>query len=284
MRPLRRGRKTPRDPHRGSARPASDRRSSASAGVATRRLAAQRAAAAGSALLGLARLLAGALQEIARAIVAGGEAVGRLELRLGRLVSVPLRGMLRAGRAAIAIGERVVTPVRAVGAVVLAAAVLLGVSQFVDYRGVGIGVPLYEGVEAVAPPPQTDREPAGSAHSYVLLPVAILAIAALVLAVRGRWRLGRAISLLGVVGIAVSLLIDVPKGLDEGLAARDFEGAEATLLEGFWVQLASAGVLVVAGLLLGRYVRLQQPAEGSVRRSSGRMRRRGATSAAGVRA
>src|ERR671910_216351 len=116
MRPLRRGRKTPRDPHRGSARPASDRRSSASAGVATRRLAAQRAAAAGSALLGLARLLAGALQEIARAIVAGGEAVGRLELRLGRLVSVPLRGMLRAGRAAIAIRERGVTPARAGGA------------------------------------------------------------------------------------------------------------------------------------------------------------------------
>jgi hypothetical protein len=244
----------------------------------------QRATAAGSALLGLARLLVGALQEIWGAIVAAAEVVGRLELRIGRLVSVPLRGTLGAGRAAIAIGERVVTPPRAVGAVVLAAAVLLGVSQFVDYRGVGIGVPLYEGVEAVAPPPQTDREPAGSAHSYVLLPVAILAIVALVFALRGRWRLGRAISLLGLFGIAVSLLIDVPKGLDEGLAARDFEGTEATLLEGFWVQLASAGVLVVTGLLLGRYVRLRQPAEGPVSRSPGRMRRRGATTAAGMRA
>jgi hypothetical protein len=283
MRPLRRGRKRPRDPRSGSDRPAPERRSSASAGGSSRRLAAQRATAAGSALLGLARLLAGALQEIWGAIVAAAEVLGRLELRLGRLISIPLRGMLRAGRAAIAIGERVVTPARAVGAVVLAAAVLLGASQFVDYRGVGIGVPLYEGVEAVAPPPQTDREPAGSAHSYVLLPVAILAIAALVFALRGRWRLGRVISLLGLVGIAVSLLIDVPKGLDEGLAARDFEGAEATLLEGFWAQLASASVLVVTGLLLARYVRLEQPAERRERRSQRRMRRRAAP-AAGVRA
>jgi hypothetical protein len=232
----------------------------------------------------MARLLAGALQEIWAAIVTAAEAVGRLELRIGRLVSTPLRGVLRAGRAAITVGERVVTPTRTVGAVVLAAAVLLGVSQFVDYRGVGIGVPLYEDVEAVAPPPQTDREPAGSAHSYVLLPVAILAIAALAFALRGRWRLGRAISVLGLVGIAVSLLIDVPKGLDEGLAARNFEGTEATLLDGFWVQLASASVLVVTGLLLGRYVRLQQPAERTERRSPRGIRRRRAASAAGVRA
>src|SRR5918996_6547646 len=279
MRPLRRGGKREREPHRDSARPAqSPRRRTASSTLR------QRATALGAALLAVARLLAGALQEIWGAIVAAADAVGRLELRLGRLVSIPLRGTLRAGRATLAIGERAVTPPRAVGAVVLAAAVLLGVSQFVDYRGVGIGVPLYEGVEAVAPPPQTDREPAGSAHPYLLFPLAILAIAAPVFALRGRWRLGRAISVLGLVGIAVSLLVDVPKGLDEGLAARNFEGAEATLLEGFWVQLASAGVLVVAGLLLGRYVRLGQPAEGSVRRSPGRMGRRGATTAAGVRA
>ena len=131
--------------------------------------------------------------------------------------------------------ERVVTPSRAVAAVVLSAAVLLGVSQFVDYRGVGIGVPLYEGIEAVAPPPQTDRQPAGSAHSYILLPVAVLALGAMAFALRGRWQLGRAISLLGVVGIVVSLLIDIPAGLDEGEAALGFEGAEAMLVEGFWV-------------------------------------------------
>jgi hypothetical protein len=184
------------------------------------------------------------------------------------------------------IAERVVTPSRAVGAVVLSAALLLGISQFVDYRGVGIGVPLYEGIEAVAPPPQTDRQPAGSAHSYILLPVAVLALGAMAFALRGRWQLGRAISLLGVVGIVVSLLIDIPAGLDEGEAALGFEGAEAMLVEGFWVQLASSAVLVVTGLLLGSYVRLEHGFAARRARRSRVRRRRGRRTgrAAGVRA
>jgi hypothetical protein len=189
-------------------------------------------------------------------------------------------------RALHEIVKAVVTPSRVVAAVVLSAAVLLGVSQFVDYRGVGIGVPLYEGIEAVAPPPQTDRQPAGSAHSYILLPVAVLALGAMAFALRGRWQLGRAISLLGVVGIVVSLLIDIPAGLDEGEAALGFEGAEAMLVEGFWVQLASSAVLVVTGLLLGRYVRLERGPARRARRSRVRRRRRepGTGRAAGVRA
>jgi hypothetical protein len=184
------------------------------------------------------------------------------------------------------IAEPVVTPSRAVAAVVLSAALLLGVSQFVDYRGVGIGVPLYEGIEAVAPPPQTDRQPAGSAHSYILLPVAVLALGAMAFALRGRWQLGRAISLLGVVGIVVSLLIDIPAGLDEGEAALGFEGAEAMLVEGFWVQLASSAVLVVTGLLLGSYVRLEHGFAARRARRSRVRRRRGRRTgrAAGVRA
>jgi hypothetical protein len=229
---------------------------------------------------------AGALQEIVKAVVAAGEAIGRLELKAARALRGPLRKVREGTRTAIRVTERVVTPSRAVAAVVLAAAVLLGVSQFVDYRGVGIGVPLYEGIEAVAPPPQTDRQLAGSAHSYILLPVAVLALGAMAFALRGRWQLGRAISLLGVVGIAVSLLIDIPAGLDEGDAALGFEGAEAMLVEGFWVQLASSAVLVVTGLLLGRYVRLERgPAARRARRSRVRRRREPGTGrAAGVRA
>jgi hypothetical protein len=233
--------------------------------------------------LGLARLLAGAVGEIGRAIVVVGEAVGRLELKLARVVAIPLLGLLRGGRAAIRLGERVITPTRAVGAVVLAAAIMLAASQFVDYRGVEIGVPQYEGVEAVAPPPQTDRDPAGAAHSYLLLPVAVLAIGALAFALRGRWQLGRAVSLLGLIAVAVSLLVDMPKGLDEGLTSRAFEGARATLIEGFWVQLSAAAVLVVAGALLSRYVRLRgQPAGRRTRRTRRRSRR--AAPAAGARA
>ena len=230
----------------------------------------------------LIRLLVGAVQEIVKAVVAIGELLGRLELRAGRFVSGPALVLARGARAAIRAAERAVTPQRAVGAVILAAAITLGVSQFVDYRGVGIGTPLYEGVEGVTPPPQTDKEPTGAAHSYVMLPIAVLAIGALAFALRGRWQLGRAIALLGAAVIAVTLLVDMPKGLDEGQAARDFEGTEALLLEGFWVQLSSAAVLVVTGLLLSRYVRL---GHGTARGRSGRSRaagaRRGSSSARG---
>jgi hypothetical protein len=236
--------------------------------------------------LALLRLLVGAVQEIVKAVVAAGEAIGRLELKVARALRGPLRRVREVTRGAMRATDRAVTPSRAVAAVVLAAAVLLGLSQFVDYRGVGIGVPLYEGVEAVAPPPQTDRQPAGSAHSYVLLPIAVLVLGAMAFALRGRWQLGRAISLLGVIGVAVSLLIDIPAGLDEGEAALGFEGAEAMLVEGFWIQLACSGVLVVTGLLLGRYVRLERgPAARRARRSSARRRREPGTGrAAGVRA
>jgi hypothetical protein len=75
------------------------------------------------------------------------------------------------------------------------------------------------------------------------------------LTLTGRWRLGRGIALLGVVGIAVSLIVDLPKGLDEGIPGIAYSGASAEVLEGFWAQLASSATLVVLGLLLGAYVR-----------------------------
>jgi hypothetical protein len=232
-----------------------------------------------------ARLLVGALEEIWKAIVAAADAAGHVELRLARVLAVPLGATRRGLRATLSYLERVVTPTRTVAAVVVCAAFALAASQFVDYRGVEIGVSLYQGVEGIAPPPQTDREVAGSAHSYLMLPLAALVIVAVVFALRGRWQLGRAISLLGLVAIAVSLLVDMPKGLDEGLAARDFEGARATLLEGFWVQLAAAAVLVVTGVLLSRYVRLRvEPARGGRRRRAGGSRRGRAAPAAGARA
>jgi hypothetical protein len=282
---LLRGRRRPQEGRRDrprKERPA--RRSSARSRERSRAAAGPRTAELGGAAVALARLLGGALQEIARGALAAAEWIGRQELRIGRLVSRPVRAIIGASRATLAVAERAVTPRRAVGMVVLCAAILLGISQFVDYRGVGIGVPLYEDVEAVAPAPQTDRETAGSAHSYVLLPVAALAIVALVFALRGRWQLGRAVAALGAVGVAVTLLIDRPKGLDEGAAALAFEGADAVLVEGFWVQLAASAVLVVAGLLLGRYVRAEHPAE----RRGWRARRRGSGAgparAAGMRA
>jgi hypothetical protein len=221
--------------------------------------------------------LGGALVEIGRAIAVAADAGGRLELRVAALVGRPIRAATRRRGAVLRVAERAVTPPRAVAAVILSAAIVLAISQFVDYRGVRIGAELYEGVEAVAPAPQTDREPAGSAHAYLLLPVAALAIVAGGLALRGRWQLGRAVSLLGLIAVAVSLLVDRPTGLEEGMAARNFEGAEAVLIEGFWVQLAASAVLVAAGAMLAHYVRLAQPAERRRRRRAVGRRRRGST-------
>jgi hypothetical protein len=145
------------------------------------------------------------------------------------------------------------TVVAAVGAV---AAICLGISQFVDYRGVAVGPGQYEaGYGLVAPPPQTETATAGSAHAYVLLPLALVALALIWLTLDRRWWLGRAIALLGMIGVAVSLLIDMPKGLDEGTAGIAYLGTEVELLEGFWAQLVSSATLAAMGLLLASYVR-----------------------------
>jgi hypothetical protein len=164
----------------------------------------------------------------------------------------------------------VVTPLRATLAVAAVAAVTLGVSQFLDYRGVAVGAgdyAAYPDIEAIAPPPQVDRDPAGSAHAYLLLPVAIIALAAIVLAFRGRVRLVRLAAALGVFSLAVILIVDRPAGLDEGVTVVRFEGAEASLEYGFYLELVAAAVLVAGSLIASRYVGSAVPER---RRDSGR--------------
>jgi hypothetical protein len=115
-----------------------------------------------------------------------------------------------------------------------------------------VGTPDYTTVSTVAPPPQVDRVHAGAAHAYVLIPLAAIAVLiALAALLTGRWRLGRLVSLIGVIGIAISLAIDLPKGLDAGTAGAAFEGAKATLTDGFYAQLAASAALVLCGWLLG---------------------------------
>lgn len=231
-----------------------------------------------------ARRLPGALIGVWRVVARVGSTVFSLLRELAGAVYVAVGAGLRLVRRVLRVAEHVVTPARTVAVVTALAAVLIGVSQFVDYRGVAVGASAYEGIESVAPAPQTDRTEAGSAHAYVLLPVAVLALVALALACAGRWRLGRAIALLGLVGIAVSLAVDVPKGLDEGMAQVAFQGAQAKLVEGFWVQLAGSAVLVVGGILLSRYLRAgREPARPALRRWVPRMRRRKPARVAGVR-
>ncbi|MBA3539139.1 MAG: serine/threonine protein kinase, partial [Deltaproteobacteria bacterium] len=69
--------------------------------------------------------------------------------------------------------------------------------------------------------------------------VAVIALAALAFAARGRWQLGRVVSLLGLLAIAVSLLVDMPTGLDEGKQAIAYAGVEAKLIEGFYAQFCA---------------------------------------------
>ena len=153
-----------------------------------------------------------------------------------------------------------------------AAAVGLGVSQFFDYQAVVAGASDYAGeVQTVAPPPVTHAELAGSAHLYLLVPVAIAALVLVWATYRGNWRLGRWLMALGLLGIAVTLIVDLPQGLDGGVEEIAFSGGEAELVEGFWAQLCSSVVLAISGYALG--LQTHRVAEGAPELSEPRRRR-----------
>ncbi len=145
----------------------------------------------------------------------------------------------------------VVTPSRALCGVVVASAICLIVAQFVDYRSVEIGQPGYAGLPTVAAPPTVGARTAGQAHSYLLIPVALLAAGLALLALRPERRrgLGRAIAFIGLLCVALILLVDLPAGLDAGAQSSRFAGATAVLRDGFYAELAAAAGLVLGGLL-----------------------------------
>jgi hypothetical protein len=185
------------------------------------------------------------------------EQAGEIVLSVGEVVAVmlPLERGARGLHATARFGGRVATPARGLAFVALAASITLGASQFTDYRAVEIGAPSYTGVESVAPAPDTEQRSPRSAHGLTVLAIAIAAFCVTAFAVGGRWRLARLLIVLGAAVVAISLLVDAPEGLREGLAATLYEGAKATLLGGFWVQLASGVTLVVTGPLLAVHLR-----------------------------
>ena len=154
------------------------------------------------------------------------------------------------------VAEREVTPLRAALAVAAVAAAALGGSQFADYRSVAIGTADYVGVQAVVDPPPVDTATAGSAHAWIGLPLGITGLVAVAACWRGSRRTAWLLALIGLIVVVVSLAVDVPKGLDEGDAAVAYEGASASLLGGFWVQLACGALLIalapLIAVLLGR--------------------------------
>ena len=174
------------------------------------------------------------------------------------------RGSAWAARAATR-ASAVVTPERALGAVILAAAACLIVSQFVDYRAIEIGQPGYAGLPTIATPPTVAVKTAGEAHSYVLIPLALAAAVLGVAAVSPRRRrLGRVVFGLGLVAIAVILLVDLPSGLDAGAETSRFAGATAVLYDGFYAELAAAAAIALGGLVLSVS---RQPARRRAKRS-----------------
>jgi hypothetical protein len=152
-------------------------------------------------------------------------------------------------RAATAASE-VVTPARAAAVVLIATGICLIASQFIDYRAVEIGQPGYAGLPQVAQAPTEAVRTAGDAHAYLLVPLgAAAAVLGLLALVRDRPRLGLFVAALGLVALTVILLVDLPRGLDEGTLTSRFSGATAVLEDGFFAELAAAGAMVLAGLL-----------------------------------
>jgi hypothetical protein len=212
----------------------------------------------------------------------GGGWVGRRILRPGGIALFrALELGDRATRASCASSARaataasaVVTPARAIAAVTVLAAACLVASQFIDYRAVEVGQPGYANLPgAAAPVPTVDSKSAGSAHSYLLIPLALLAAVLAVAGLRARRRRpGLAIAALGLACVAVILLVDMPAGLDASAQSSRFSGAKAVLEDGFYAELAAAGGLVLCGLLY--YARpCRIPINLSGRAASGRRRR-----------
>jgi len=200
-----------------------------------------------------------------------------LTLEIGLLVIRRGAEAIYAGALVIAeLTRRHVTPRSTVAFLGVAAAVGLGISQFFDYHGVAVDAPAYAGkLGAEVPVPITGREMAGSAHLWVLLPVAAISAVLIVAAYRGRPRLARLVAVCGVVGLAVAIGVDLPQGLEEGRPGLAFNGTEAQLLEGFWAEAACSAVLILCGGLLAHYSRgmtrerrrRQRGASGDMRRS-----------------
>ena len=191
--------------------------------------------------------------------IARGEAWGR------HLSAAALRGATRA--------SAVVTPQRAIGAVIVATGACLVASQFLDYRAVEIGQPGYAELGSVARPPTVDVMTARDAHGYLLVPLGLIAVALGALGgARDRRRLGLIVAVLGLIALATILLVDLPRGLDEGAQTSRFAGAEAVLEDGFYAELAAAAGLVLAGLLYyARPCRIRTNSSG--RAASARRRR-----------
>lgn len=206
-----------------------------------------------------------------RRAAARGETESR---RVGRARRPPLRSLRRSGGRAVGFAERQITPARGLAVVALAAVICLGASQFGDYRAVEVGAPEYANLGEGAQAPQIEPRTSRSAHGDWVLVIAAASLLVLVSAVARNWRLARLLIFLGAGVVAISLAVDAPQGLREGTAGIAFQGAQATLLGSFWVQVFSGVTLIVVGPILALQLRAQRDAGRDRRREPGRARSR----------
>lgn len=238
----------------------------------------------GAALLEVLKLVREMLVIPAQLWLALAELLGFAVLAAWRRALLPAAlAVLAAVRAVYRFALRRIRPVHGVAAVTAVAIIALAASQWADYRGVVVGTGGYSpSLEVVAPAPEVARERTGEAHSWVMVPLAAVALAVTALALRGRRRLARLLAPIGVAVIVIAVLVDRPKGLDEGSAAIAYQGAEARLLEGFSLQIAAGAVLIACGLLLPRYIGVEdsppgEAAETPAHRAAARLRGAAAT-------
>ena len=175
-----------------------------------------------------------------------GLALGWLARAAGRLLATVGAGI---GRLVDRV-DRVVTPARAIVIVSGASAIVLGWSQFIDYRAVEIGQPGYAGVLGVVSAPTTDGRTPIDEHSFLLVAAALAALVATFFGGLGRRQAGFVIAGAGLLSVAVALLIDLPAGTDASVVAAAYSGAEPVLLAGFWLELAAGVVLACCGALI----------------------------------
>jgi hypothetical protein len=173
-------------------------------------------------------------------------------MALKGLPRAPLRA--HGTRRLTALAARAATPARGALAASLAAAIALLVSQFVDYRAVEIGVPQYHAVAGVAPPPEVGFATPRSAHGVWLIAIAIAALVVVAVASAARrGRYGLLLVPLGAAAVVIAITVDSTKGLEAGQAGIAYQGARATLLDGYGAEIAAACALGVSGLLLAVY-------------------------------
>jgi len=126
-------------------------------------------------------------------------------------------------------------------ALAVVACVLLVIAEFSQLNEIRILTVTEKGVKV------------GSNHNYALL---IIAIASLVMAFgafRGARPAAFALAALGVAALLVVLLADLPEVGREGIYGRDYEGAKAQAVIGFYLETAGAIALLAAGVLTAAF-------------------------------